>query len=224
MADEPAGDRKSQAAVPDLITDPQEKARREADNGLRQFDQVIEAIEFYSGGNRPFKLRPSLIIGLQRAALDGISAYAGLTRPAGIEIGGSAHEPPGAHLVPSLLEEMCDYLNDSWGAGTALHLAAYAMWRLNWIYPFVDGNGRTSRAVSYLVLCIKLGYLLPGNRTIPEQIAANKKPYYDALEAADRAWKETGKPDVSALEVLLEAYLSAQLLGVVEEATGSRLT
>lgn len=223
MAEDAGGDRKSKAATPELIQDPQERARREVENGLRQFDEVLAAIEHYRDTKRPFKLRPSVILGLQRTALDGISTYAGLTRPSAVAIGGSAHEPPGAHLVPGLLEEMCDYVNEHWESATALHLAAYVMWRLNWVHPFVDGNGRTSRAVSYLVLCVKLGYPLPGTRTIPEQIAADKKPYYAALEAADVAFKETGKPDVSELESLLENYLSAQLVAVVEQATGGRL-
>src|SRR6185437_14262144 len=127
------------------------------------------------------------------------------------------------HLVPGLLEEMCNYVNEHWESATAIHLAAYVMWRLNWVHPFVDGNGRTSRAVSYLVLCVKLGYPLPGTRTIPEQIAADKKPYYAALEVADVAFKTTGKPGVGKLESLLENYLSAQLVAVVEQATGGRL-
>lgn len=83
----------------------------------------------------------------------------------------------------------CAIVNDRWEIATALHLAAYVLWRLNWIHPFVDGNGRTSRAVSYLVLCVKLGCPLPATRTIPERIAANKKRYYDALEMADAAPK-----------------------------------
>lgn len=222
MADE-TGDRKSQAASPVLIEDSQERARREVENGLRQFDEVLGMIEHFRDTKRPFKLRLSMILGLQRTALDGISSFAGNFRPAGVEIGGSKHEPPAAHLVPGLVEEMCDYVNDHWGNATALHLAAFVMWRLNWIHPFVDGNGRTSRAVSYLVLCVKLGYPLPGTRTIPEQIAANKKPYYNALELADAASKTGGKPNVEALEKLLESYLSAQLVAVVEQATGGHL-
>jgi len=152
-------------------------------------------IEHYRDTKRAFKLRPSIILGLQRTALDGISAFAGNYRPAGVEIGGSKHEPPGAHMVPGLLEEMCDYVNDNWANATALHLSAYVMWQLNWIHPFVDGNGRTARAASYFVLCVRLGYPLPGIHTIPEQITANKKPYYDALEAADLALKNGGKLD-----------------------------
>jgi len=125
-------------------------------------------------------------------------------------------------LVPELLEDLCDYINANLDSATALHLAAYVMWRLNWIHPFDDGNGRTSRAVSYLVLCMKLGYPLPGTNTIPEQITANKSPYYDALEAADAAC-EKGRADVGELETLLGGYLSAQLVGVIEQATGTSL-
>ncbi|WP_271571569.1 Fic family protein [Bradyrhizobium sp. CCBAU 11386] len=87
------------------------------------------------------------------------------------------------------IEHLCDYINDNWSM-SAVHLAAYVLWRLNWIHPFADGNGRTARAVSYVVMSIKLDSLLPGAPTIPEQIAGNKKPYYDALEAADQRLTE----------------------------------
>lgn len=220
MADESPGDRKSKAASPVLITDPDERARREVDNGLRQFDAVLALIEQFRDEKRDFKLRVSTFLALHRIALDGISTFAGNFRPAGVEIGGSKHEPIGAHLVPEYIEELCDYVNAEWQSATALHLAAYVMWRLNWIHPFDDGNGRTSRAVSYLVMCMKLGYPLPGTNTIPDQIAGNKRPYYDALEAADAAWKEGGRVDVSRLETLLSGYLSAQLVGVIEQASG----
>src|SRR5712672_448188 len=139
--------RDSRALDPELITDPQEKAAAEARNGFRQYDAAIGAI--HSALERgAFKLRPSLILGLQREALAGISSYAGNYRPGGVAIEGSKHEPVGAHLVPELIEDMCDYVNDRWDESTPLHLAAYLMWRLNWIHPFADGNGRTSRITS----------------------------------------------------------------------------
>jgi len=62
----------------------------------------------------------------------------------------------------------------------------------------------------------------PGTNTIPEQIAGNKDPYYKALEAADAAWKDQ-RLDVSQLERLLGDYLSAQLVGVMEQASGSAI-
>lgn len=216
----PDSDRHSKALEPELIGDPDEKARVEATNGLQQYDEVRELVRFWTVPEAPaFKLRPSMLLGLQRTALQGLTSYAGLYRPASVEIGKSKHTPPGAHLVAGLVEEMCDYVNESWNDKSAVHLAAYVMWRLNWIHPFADGNGRTSRATSYLVLCIKSGYLLPGENTIPEQIAHNKAPYYAALEAADEAWGR-GVVDLRAMEDLLSAALATQLLGYHESATG----
>jgi len=213
--------RHSLAADAELITDPLEKARREAANALEQTAQVQNQIASHVADGRPFRLRPSIILSLQRTALSGVSAYAGNWRPAGIEIGESKHEPPGAHLVPELIEEMCDYVNDNWGKATPVHLASYVMWRLNWIHPFTDGNGRTARATSYLVLSIATRMMLPGDKTIPEQIIANRNPYYDALEAADRAHQE-GHIDVAKLEKMLGDMLAAQLLSVAELASGEK--
>ncbi len=86
MADEAGEDRKSKAADLVLIHDPQERARREVKNGLKQFDEVLATIEHYRDTKRPFKLRLSMILGLQRTALAGISTFAGLTRPAEVAI------------------------------------------------------------------------------------------------------------------------------------------
>jgi len=211
------GDRHSKALDAELIADPDERAKREARNGLRQFDTVVEMIDYWLQPERPFKLRLSAILHLQRVALDGISAYAGNFRPAGIKIGGSKHDPVGAHLVAEEVEHFCDYVNENWNK-SAIHLAAYALWRLNWIHPFTDGNGRTARAVSYLILCVRLGDRLPGRNTIPEQIAADKSPYYRALEEADLAFKD-GQLDLTAMEELLSELLARQLLTVHAAAT-----
>jgi|SRR6187402_122089 len=208
--------RHSKALDAEIISDPDKLARQEAFNVLRQFQTVIEMVEsFLDPDRQPFRFRPSHLLQLHRAALNGISSYAGNFRPSDIEIGGSRHKPPPAHLVPEKVEELCDYVNEHWGK-SPLHLAAYVMWKLNWIHPFTDGNGRTSRAASYLILCMKLGYVLPGKRTIPDQIAEDKTPYYKALEAADTAW-EDGKIDLTDMKQLLNAMLAEQLLQIHQE-------
>ncbi len=51
-------------------------------------------------------------------------------------------------------------------------------------------------------------------------IAGNKFPYYDALDAADAAWKADATVDVSKMEELLGAHLAAQLLEVFNTAKG----
>lgn len=213
--------RHSVASEAYLIQDEQQRAEAEARNGLIQFDRacsmIVDAIEKGEG----WKLRPSAILALHRAALEGISSYAGNFRPASVAISGSSHKPVEAHLVPELIEELCDYVNTQWNDKPAVHLASYIMWRLNWIHPFSDGNGRTSRMVSYLVLSVKLGMLLPGQNTIPDQIVDNRKPYFDALEDADQTAAE-GNLNLTKMEDLIEGMLAKQLMGVMESATGKQ--
>lgn len=218
----PKQQRHSRAQEAEIIADPLKLAEAEALNGLRQFDYGIGAIQ-QAIDRKTFRLRPSLILNVQREALNGISAYAGNFRPAGVRIEGSKHLPPDAHLVPELVEDLCDYVNAQWSTATPLHLAAYVMWRLNWIHPFSDGNGRTSRMMSYIVLCARLESVLPGHPTIPEQIVSNRDPYFDALDAADLAWRD-GRIDVSAMENLLGGMLAVQLKSAYDAASGNRTT
>jgi Fic family protein len=213
------GRRDSRAFEPELIADPQKRAEAEARNGLRQYDLGIQAVQA-ALDRKSTKLRLSLILALHREALAGISIFAGNFRPAGVEIQGSRHEPPGAHLVPGLVEEMCDYVNDNWESVTPIHLAAFVMWRLNWIHPFADGNGRTSRILSYVVLSIRAGFVLPGTPTIPDQIVDNRSPYFDALDAADDAYSKGRIIDVSKMEGLIGTLLAAQLAGFYRTAGG----
>ena len=112
---------------------------------------------------------------------------------------------------------MCDFVSQNWDEQNAIYLASYILWRMNWIHPFADGNGRTARVVSYVVLSIKMDSLLPGTPTIPDQIAADKKPYYSALEAADREWL-LEKIDLSSMMTMMEAMLANQLYKATEEA------
>ena len=202
-------ERKSRAEKVFAESDPKSVALRESENALRQYDFVNQTIEDAIKPDGQFKVRPSLLQKLNRFAVEGLTEIPGSFRPGRIEIENSSHQPPLPQQVPELVEEMCDYLNDNWNK-TAWHLAAYAMWRLNWIHPFQDGNGRTSRALSYSILCIRLREKIPGSKTIPEQIAGDKKPYYEALEAADAA-AEKKIIDVKVLEGLLKSALAAQL-------------
>ncbi len=218
MTSEKIEKRDSRALEPQLVTDPQARAEAEARNVLRQYDAGIATIQS-ALERRSFKLRPSLTLALHREALTGISMFAGNFRPAGVEIQGSRHEPPAAHLVPELVEDLCDYVNERWELSTPIHVASYVMWRLNWIHPFADGNGRTSRIVSYIVLSIRAGAILPGTPTIPDQIVDNRGPYFDALDAADVAWRE-GRLDVSKMEELLGALLARQLTNFYQAVGG----
>jgi len=114
--------RHSKAEAPIVILSDQERAEREAPNALVQAARLIEMIEYWSTENdRQFRLGPSTILELNRLAINGLDAFAGNWRPGDIVISGSKHQPPGAHLVPELVEELCDYVNNNWSASRATH-------------------------------------------------------------------------------------------------------
>jgi fido (protein-threonine AMPylation protein) len=120
MADET---RHSRALEAQIITDPDELARKESFNVVEQFRAVADMVETYLQPERPFKLRPSHLLHLHRAALDGITAYAGNWRPAGIEIGDSKHKPPAAERMglPALVS--------SWSRPPVLVLGGIGGWK-----------------------------------------------------------------------------------------------
>jgi Fic family protein len=110
------------------------------------------------------------------------------------------------------MADMCDHIRENWDKQDLIQLAVYTMWRINWIHPFENGNGRTSRAVSYLVLGAKYGGVLPAKQSVIQQIIGNKAPYNLALRTCDEEFAKTS--DISALrllEELLTALLKAQL-------------
>jgi Fic family protein len=192
------------------LSEPQ-KARQEALNTLRQYDRMVEIINETLRQAQRFRLRPSTIQELNRLSIKNIEAEAGRWRDVPIVIEGSGHQPPPCEEVPRHIDDLCEYVNDHWKDRSPFHLAAYVMWRLNWIHPFVDGNGRTTRALSYYVLCVGLGFHMPGVTTVAEMIAQNKDPYYKALEAADAA-ERAGSLDVSEMEYLLSDLLAKQMV------------
>jgi len=145
---------------------------------------------------------------LNHVAVANISQFGGRFREEPIYVGD--HIPPHFDQVSELMDRFISFIHENWDNLSPTQLAAYGLWRLNWIHPFIEGNGRTARAVCYYLLCTKYGGLLRGKKIVPERIRENRRPYYDALKAADRAW-ENGNLDVSALEAYLAQLVSEQL-------------
>jgi hypothetical protein len=70
-----------------------------------------------------------------------------------------------------------------------------------------------------MLLSTKLGYVLPGFPTIPQQIEADNSHYIEALEMADEAARN-GEEDVSEMEKMIRAMLAKQLISVIDQAGG----
>uniref|UniRef100_A0A0R3WCI9 protein adenylyltransferase n=1 Tax=Taenia asiatica TaxID=60517 RepID=A0A0R3WCI9_TAEAS len=103
-----------------------------------------------SGSSTPISM--SDILELHRRVLSFIDlTEAGRLRRTQVFVGD--HIPPPAKMLPELMQELVDWINS--GEAAALHpieLAALAHWKLVYIHPFYDGNGRTSRLVMNLLL------------------------------------------------------------------------
>ena len=119
---------------------------------------------------------------------------------------------PAHWRVQSLMDDLVNVVNRKWDSSNSVELAAYVLWRLNFIHPFRNGNGRTARELAYFVLSVKMGGILPGKKTIPSLIKETYRVYIEALKKADAAFIKSRKEDTEALKNYLEDLLEIQLL------------
>jgi Fic family protein len=188
--------------------DPELFARLQEKNLARQYDLLTAFIEV---GLRqgPTALDKYALWALNHVAVAGISQFGGRFREQPIYVGN--HIPPHFKEVPDLMDQFISFIHENWFHLSSTELAAYGLWRLNWVHPFIEGNGRTARATCYYLLCVREGRLLPGRKIVPERIRETRGPYVEALQAADRAWDQ-GHFDVSKMENYLATLLTEQLL------------
>jgi Fic family protein len=187
---------------------PELYARLQEQNLVRQYDLLTNCIEIgLTKGLEAFD--KYTLWSLNAAAVANIAQFGGRFREQPIYVG--SHIPPHFNNVPVLVDQFISVIHENWD--TIDHptvLPAYALWRLNWIHPFIEGNGRTARAACYYLMCLRHGALLPGRKTVPERIRENREPYYAALQDADRHWAN-GQFNVDTLAVYLADLLQAQL-------------
>lgn len=176
-------------------------------NLIRQYDLLTNCIEL-GLAKGPTSFDKYVMWSLNHAAVSNISQFGGRFREEPIYVGN--HIPPHFKDVPELMDRFVSFLHENWHNYQPISLAAYGLWRLNWIHPFIEGNGRTARAVCYYLLCARAGGLIRGKKIVPERIRENRDPYYAALRAADRAW-EGGNLDCSELELYLKGLVQDQL-------------
>ena len=187
---------------------PELYAKIQEQNLLRQYDLLLNCIEIgLSKGIEAFD--KYTLWSLNAAAVANIAQFGGRYREEPIYVG--SHLPPHFKDVANEMDRFFSLIHENWGVlSDPTLLPAYALWRLNWIHPFVEGNGRTARAACYYLLCLRQGKLLPGAKIVPERIRENRDPYYAALQDADQHWNE-GHFDVSKLATYLDGLLVGQL-------------
>jgi Fic family protein len=127
-----------------------------------------------------------------------LSKNPGKWRPGGIYVrrepaGEVVYEGPGWDLVPSLMDELVEWLNAAKKI-PALVSAAMAHLNLVMVHPFSDGNGRMARCLQTLVLA-RDGILAPQFSSIEEYLGRNTTDYYNVLAEVGRGqWHPENDP------------------------------
>lgn len=109
------------------------------------------------------------------------------------------------------MDQFISTVQENWFVWNEYVLASYVLWRLNWIHPFIEGNGRTARAACYYILCAKFRGLPGGKIIVPERIRHEREPYYEALREADQAWNN-GELRFPKMEAYLARLLDEQVM------------
>lgn len=183
-------------------------------NGSRHYGFLRSAVEAALAIDGPF-LSQTVLKAINYHAIACLHPYAGEYRPCPVAVGD--YVPPEHYRVGALMDDFVNRANRYWDKCDPVTLSSYVLWRLNHIHPFINGNGRTARAASYFVLCLKLKGWLPGKTILPELLRQpdNRAKSVKALRDSDEAAK-TGEIDVSPVVALLNGLLMQQLSSIDE--------
>ena len=146
----------------------------------------LESVILASINSNWKKVSSRLIKSFNHHAIAGLHEFPGQYRPCPVKVGDFL--PPEHHRVPTLMDEFVNDLNRWWESANAIALGSYALWKLNHIHPFVNGNGRTARALCYYLICVRTGVLLTGRPILPELIYENRTECISVLKRADAAY------------------------------------
>jgi hypothetical protein len=189
----------------------------EVANGNRQYDFLRSIVQSSLAVDRLF-LSSALIKALNYHAIACLHVNAGEYRPCAVEVASQLpdgtrqvhHVAPEHYRVQALMDDFVNDANRTWDKLEPVPLAAYILWRLNWIHPFINGNGRTARAACYFALCLKAGGWLPGAVILPELLRRERARYVQALRVADGPHLN-GQSPLTPLVELIQELITEQL-------------
>lgn len=135
----------------------------------------------------------------------------------GDNYGERLHQPPDAATLPQRMTELCNFANDTTGA--FLHPVLRAIILHFWLaydHPFVDGNGRTARALFYWSM-LRQGYWLAEFISISNILLKSPKKYYLAFLHTETDQNDLTYFIIHQLEVIRSAL--QELSDYIEERT-----
>ena len=121
------------------------------------------------------------------------------------------HTPPPYQELPVFIEELCRYFNET-DAKVFVHPIIRGIiihFMVAYMHPFVDGNGRTARALFYWYM-LKQGYWLMKYMSVSRVIASSKKSYEKAYLYVEADFMDVGYFIMYNLKVLDKAFKQLQ--------------
>lgn len=103
------------------------------------------------------------------------------------------YTPPSFQEIPEFVEYLCDFFNND-NPRTFIHPIIRGIivhFMLAFMHPFVDGNGRTARALFYWYM-LKEGYKLTEYMSISRVIAKSKSSYEKAFRYVENDGNDMG--------------------------------
>ncbi|MDD3998865.1 MAG: Fic family protein [Candidatus Shapirobacteria bacterium] len=122
-----------------------------------------------------------------------------------------AHRPPPAIEVPYLMSDFVGWLNEA--PTREIHpaiRAAIAQYILVAIHPFIEGNGRVSRAFSMLPLYVE-GYDIRRLFSLEEYFDRNAETYYNTIQATHELDSDIFQRDLTKWIIYYTEALAIEL-------------
>jgi len=176
------GNRLTQAQVVEVVKGSQFPGRERDAKEVRDYYQALEWVEHLNGSKNPITVANiqrihALVLG---GSPNGTPFRGEQNVIKNSETGGIVYLPPVAADVPALMEEMVAWINAQLSELPVPLVAAVAHYQFATIHPYYDGNGRTARLLTTLILH-HAGYGLKGLYSLEEYYATNLGRYYEAI-------------------------------------------
>ena len=124
--------------------------------------------------------------------------------------GAIVYLPPESQDVPALMKDLVAWIGDTKDELPCPIRSAIAHYQFATIHPYYDGNGRTARLLSTLILYVG-GYDLGGFYSLEEYYGRNLAGYYKALSVGPSHNYYMGR-----VEAYISNWIAYICIGMVE--------
>lgn len=200
------GNTLTQQQVTDVLSGRKVTALEKDIKEVKNYNKALAYVE-QLGKDATFKLSEATIREIHTLVLKGIDdEIAGKYRARQVYVGD--YLPPEHFKVPTLMQELIAWIKNPEPQNLSPILyAGITHYELVAIHPFDDGNGRTARLLTTLML-IQNGYGMTSFFAPESHYNRDRKAYYEALSSADK-YRADGQPDVTRW---IEYFVQGMLL------------